>query len=354
MTIQLSIQNLTKQYPTGEGAKNISIDVHQGEMLTLLGPSGCGKSTILRTVGGFEEPSSGDIRITDQSVLHLPPEKRPTAMVFQSYNLWPHMKVYDNLAFSLKLLKKPKKEIEQKVKWALDLVRLPDAAKKFPTELSGGQQQRIAVARALLLEPKVLLLDEPFSALDAKLRNELREELREIQARERLTMLFVTHDQEEALAISDRIVVMNAGKIEQIATPSEIYENPASLFVAQFIGRMNFLPGKCVGQLLQIGSLQYPNIGKHTGEVTICVRPEDVVIVNKNENGLDAKVNKVTMLGHYAEVTLYTSIGNIKMFVDREQMGSLVLQDMVKIKLLNIKTFKQESSNNETREELVC
>ncbi|MCP8971021.1 ABC transporter ATP-binding protein [Ectobacillus sp. SYSU M60031] len=346
MTIQLSIENMTKLYPTGEGIRDISLQVKQGEMVTLLGPSGCGKTTVLRSVGGFIEPGSGDIRITDDSVLRLPPEKRPTAMVFQSYNLWPHMTVYDNLAFSLKLRKKSKAEIKQKVQWALGLVQLTGAEKKYPSELSGGQQQRIALARALLLEPKVLLLDEPFSALDAKLRHQLREELRDIQARQNLTMLFVTHDQEEALSISDRIVVMNKGRIEQIATPEEIYNNPASLFVAQFIGRMNFLPGEIRHHKLHIGDLQQDYNGAESGGVTVCVRPEDVVLAGEGEPFLEARIEKVMMLGHYAEVTVQTAIGPIKMFIDRARMPQYATGESIRITCLHTHVFP-----NKTEEE---
>ncbi|MGG3574012.1 ABC transporter ATP-binding protein [Bacillus gobiensis] len=344
MPVQLSIQNLTKIYETGEGVKDISIDVEKGQLVTLLGPSGCGKTTVLRSAGGFIEPNSGSIKIGGNEVLHLPPEKRPTAMVFQSYNLWPHMTVFDNLAFSLKLKKVKKQEIKEKVSWALALVRLSGAEKKYPGELSGGQQQRIALARALLLNPEVLLLDEPFSALDAKLRHELREELREIQAQQNLTMLFVTHDQEEALSISDKVVVMNHGNIEQIATPKEIYNNPASLFVAQFIGRMNFLNGQAESNLINAGTLQFPNPGHNNGDVTIAIRPEDVSVAEPFENGLEARVDKVMMLGHYVEVTLHSMLGQIKMFVDSSKIDQFRLDENIKVKFTKIQSFQNSNS----------
>ena len=312
LSIQLSIQQLSKIYATGDGVKDFSLDIEEGELVTLLGPSGCGKSTVLRSVGGFIEPSGGSIHIGGKIVNHLPPEKRPSAMVFQSYNLWPHMTVFDNLAFSLKLKKMKKTQIKEKVEWALTLVQLLGSEKKYPMELSGGQQQRIALARALLLEPKILLLDEPFSALDAKLRHELREELREIQAKQNLTMLFVTHDQEEALSISDRIVVMNKGNVEQIATPQEIYNYPSSIFVAQFIGKMNFLQGMATAEKISIGTLAYPNLDRYIGEVTIAVRPEDVVIANGISDGMEARIEKMMMLGHYVELSLHTVSGKIK------------------------------------------
>ena len=351
-SVQLAIENLTKLYPTGEGVKNINLEVKQGEMVTLLGPSGCGKTTVLRSVGGFINPDDGDIKITDESVLSLPPEKRPTAMVFQSYNLWPHMTVSENLGFSLKLKKVRKDEIKKKVKWALELVQLEGSEKKYPSELSGGQQQRIAVARALIMNPKVLLLDEPFSALDAKLRHELREQLREIQARERLTMLFVTHDQEEALSISDKIVVMNKGKIEQIATPQEIYTRPASLFVAQFIGKMKFLQGHAKGSILEVGHLRLPNHDSYSGQVTVGVRPEDVVLAKEKEQGMTASITKVMMLGHYAEVTLHTLVGTIKMFVDRSEITYFIVGQTITIQFSSFQVF-HETINIKNQEAVI-
>ncbi|GAA4850816.1 ABC transporter ATP-binding protein [Paenibacillus vulneris] len=324
---QLSIQNFMKVFKTGDGVKGVSLDVNKGELVTLLGPSGCGKTTVLRAVGGFLEPDSGDILIEGRSVLQVPPEKRPTAMVFQSYNLWPHMTVFDNLAFGLKIRKKKKEEIRTAVDKALQLVRLHGIESKMPGQLSGGQQQRVAVARALLLEPAVLLLDEPFSALDAKLRFEMREELRDIQASTGLTMVFVTHDQEEALSISDRIVVMNAGRIEQIDTPQRIYDHPETLFVAQFIGRMNFLSGRGHGVSVDIQGRSFPVGRELDGAVTAAVRPEDVFISEwegEDRAGVfPATIRQVMILGHYAEVTADTTAGPVKLFVPRERAVSL-------------------------------
>ena len=243
-------------------------------------------------------------------------------------------------------------KIKKKVKWALELVQLEGSEKKYPSELSGGQQQRIAVARALIMNPKVLLLDEPFSALDAKLRHELREQLREIQARERLTMLFVTHDQEEALSISDKIVVMNKGKIEQIATPQEIYTRPASLFVAQFIGKMNFLQGHAKGSILEVGHLRLPNHDSYSGQVTIGVRPEDVVLAKEKEQGMTASITKVMMLGHYAEVTLHTLVGTIKMFVDRSEITYFIVGQTITIQFSSFQVF-HETINIKNQEAVI-
>ncbi|MFC4401982.1 ABC transporter ATP-binding protein [Gracilibacillus xinjiangensis] len=352
MAVKLSIENLSKIYPTGEGVKNIDFHVKEGELVTLLGPSGCGKTTVLRSVGGFIDPTSGAIKINNKEVHHLPPEKRPSAMVFQSYNLWPHMTVFNNLAFSLKLRKVNKKEIEKRIEEVLTLVHLKGMEKKYPSELSGGQQQRIALARALLLEPEVLLLDEPFSALDAKLRHELREELREIQSKQNLTMLFVTHDQEEALSISDKIVVMNNGNIEQIANPQDVYNTPASLFVAQFIGRMNFVKGKADTNILQIGNLTYPFTDSYTGEVTVGIRPEDIQPVQSNAASIEAKVEAIMMLGHFAEITLHTIIGSLKMFVDRKQMEQIRLKSTIAIQFNHLQVFNEngEVLNNRRME----
>jgi putative spermidine/putrescine transport system ATP-binding protein len=325
MEYQLSIQKLTKRYKTGEGVSDISLDVRKGELLTLLGPSGCGKTTVLRSIGGFLEPDSGDILIEGRSVLKLPPEKRPTSMVFQSYNLWPHMTVYDNLAFGLKIRKMNKDHIRQAVAEVLQLVRLPGAENKFPSQLSGGQQQRIAVARSLLLKPAVLLLDEPFSALDAKLRHEMREELREIQANTGLTMVFVTHDQEEALSISDRIVVMNQGNMEQIASPQHIYDEPSTLFVAQFIGKMNFLKGVVeAGRVKLLDELQFPNPKGLTGGVVVAIRPEDVILNDEEGQGVTGTIKQVMVLGHYAEVTIdLQGRGTVKAFQPRDVVKGL-------------------------------
>jgi putative spermidine/putrescine transport system ATP-binding protein len=234
------------------------------------------------------------------NVEHLPPEKRPTAMVFQSYNLWPHMTVFENMAFGLKLRKVPKAERHQRVMDMLELVKMPGMEKKYPGQMSGGQQQRIAIARSLLLKPDVLLLDEPFSALDAKIRSQMREELRKIQLDLNITVVFVTHDQEEAMALSDRIVVMNKGFFEQIDTPANIYKNPLNQYVASFIGDMNFI---------------------RANNKTIAVRPEYVSIKKGSGEGEGGTVRAVMILGHYAEVTVDTEHGIIKSFITNEEAG---------------------------------
>lgn len=205
---KLIIENLTKKFSKNEGVENINLCVKEHELLTLLGPSGCGKTTILRAIGGFNQIDSGRILLDGKEIQDLQPEKRPTGMVFQSYNLWPHMTIYENMAFGMQIRKCPKEQIKKEIQKMLELVRMDGSEKKYPSQLSGGQQQRIAIARALVLKPSLLLLDEPFSALDAKIRGQMREELKRIQREAGLTVMFVTHDQEEAMAISDRIAVM--------------------------------------------------------------------------------------------------------------------------------------------------
>lgn len=316
-TVKLEIRDMTKHYDNGDGVEHINLKIYEGEIVTMLGPSGCGKSTILRTIGGFLDVTSGDILIDGSSIVKLPPEKRPTAMVFQSYNLWTHMTVYENLAFGLKLRKRPKAEIESEIEKHLKLVSMSGFEKKYPTQLSGGQQQRIAIARSLMLKPSVLLLDEPFSALDAKIRQQMREELKKIQSELGITVVFVTHDQEEAMALSHRIVVMNKGVFEQIGTPTEIYDKPVSKYVASFIGEMNFLE--------KDGS-------------TVAVRPEDVAITGE-ETDIHGYVRTIMILGHYVEVNVQCGDTVMKCFVDRDVSNSIHVGDPVNLKLLNQHIF---------------
>lgn len=306
--IKLQLKELCKRYDNGDGVEHINLDVYEGEIVTFLGPSGCGKTTILRMIGGFLDVTSGDILVDGKSIVDLSPEKRPTAMVFQSYNLWPHMTVYENLAFGLQLRKINKHEIEERIKEMLALVSMSGTEKKYPNQLSGGQQQRIAIARSLLLKPSLLLLDEPFSALDAKIRQQMREELKKIQSDLGITVIFVTHDQEEAMALSHRIVVMDKGKFEQIGTPTEIYDKPATKHVASFIGEMNFLK---------------------QGDKLIAVRPEDITLVAGHEGDFVGVIRTIMVLGHYIQVSVQHNDDVIKCFVDRDEIGTLKTGDEV-------------------------
>ena len=265
--------------------------------------------------------TSGDILIDGNSIVGLSPENRPTAMVFQSYNLWPHMTIYENLAFGMKLRKIPKKTIDEDIKNMLALVSMSGCEKKYPSQLSGGQQQRIAIARSLLLKPSLLLLDEPFSALDAKIRQQMREELKRIQSELGITVIFVTHDQEEAMAISHRIVVMNKGKFDQIGTPDEIYDKPATLHVASFIGEMNFID---------------------QGNTTIAVRPEDLLLT-KEEGDMEGTVETVMLMGHYVLMTAKVGDSIVKCFVNREQGDHLREGMKVNLKIGKHTQFKKSA-----------
>jgi putative spermidine/putrescine transport system ATP-binding protein len=300
----LVLRGLAKNLGGRSIVEGLDLTVAKGELVCLLGPSGCGKTTTLRMVAGFVEPDGGEILIDGEPVTGLPPERRPTAMVFQNYALWPHMTVFGNVAFGLKLRGLPKKEIRDRVGEALELVGLTHHTDSRPAHISGGEQQRVALARALVLEPKVLLLDEPLSNLDAKLRVRVRDEIREIQQRIGITTVLVTHDQDEALSVADRIAVMNTGRIEQLDTPSGLYDAPGTRFVAGFVGTMNFLDGRAADGSLHVGETAVPfDALTETGSDarSFAVRPENVVI---GSEGARAKVIREVPRGHFREVLL--------------------------------------------------
>jgi ABC-type Fe3+/spermidine/putrescine transport system ATPase subunit len=262
-TSPLRLENVTKRFVSVMAVDHVSLEIPRGSFTTLLGPSGCGKTTLLRIIAGFYTPDEGNIYLDDQRVDQMPAHQRGTAMVFQDYALWPHMSVYDNIAYGLRMKKIPKDEIRQRVEGVMQLVEMSaELLKRKPTELSGGQQQRVALARALIVQPRVLLLDEPLSNLDAKVRQRLRVEIRRLQRRIGITTVYVTHDQEEALSMSDKVVVMNRGKVMQVGTPEEIYHKPATAFVAEFLGVTNVLRGTASadGKSVQVAgtNIQHP------------------------------------------------------------------------------------------------
>lgn len=297
----------------------ISFNVNAGELVTLLGPSGCGKTTTLRMIAGLEAVTSGTISIGRSDVTHRPASDRDVSMVFQSYALFPHKTVFENVCYGLIFSGYSKVDAEKKAKSGLELVGLEHLKTRFPSELSGGQQQRVAVARALVLEPQVLLFDEPLSNLDAKLRRSVREEIRELQQRLSLTVVYVTHDQEEALAVSDRIIVMEEGRISQIGSPRELYEQPKSLFVANFIGDSNILPCTINGsgkreKVLMIGHLKIKKAGirSESGTTSALIRPEHIKLFRKaTTSALAGTVEKATYIGSKVEYNIRTSVGSV-------------------------------------------
>jgi ABC-type Fe3+/spermidine/putrescine transport system ATPase subunit len=294
---RIEIGDLVVRYGDTVAVDGVSFTVARGEHVTLLGPSGCGKTTTLRAIAGLEQPHSGTIRIDGKAMYSsaegrdVPTEKRGVSMVFQSYAVWPHMSVFDNVAYGLKVRKLQAAEIRDKVMHALELVQMPAFADRSAAKLSGGQQQRVALARAIAFSPTVLLFDEPLSNLDAKLRAEMRVELRELQRRLDITSVYVTHDQEEALAISDRVIVMNVGGIEQIGTPDEIYNRPRSRFVADFVGSANLIAGRIAGNGAQAGAVRFETTDGMVLEATAPHRPrgdETTVAVRTAYIGLSA------------------------------------------------------------------
>ncbi|MEE9198530.1 MAG: ABC transporter ATP-binding protein [Dehalococcoidia bacterium] len=312
----ISLRNLSKLYGEVRALDNANLEIEAGEFLTLLGPSGSGKSTTLMMIAGFVIPTGGDIQIDGKSIVSIPTYKRNLGMVFQNYSLFPHMDVYKNIAFPLQMRKMKKREIEPRVQAALELVRLPGMEKRRANQLSGGQQQRIALARALVYEPAVLLLDEPLGALDLKLRQELQIELKHLHERLGVTIIYVTHDQSEALTMSDRIVVLNFGAIQQVGSPEALYQQPSNQFVADFIGESNFVTGhgQLEGDTLILGSedgLRFTGVARTEDidleNATMVIRPESVLPVAEG-NGLanifEGEVEEVIYLGEIVKYTI--------------------------------------------------
>jgi len=319
---EIRLEGVSKYFGRFKALDRVSFTVNPGEFFTLLGPSGCGKTTTLRVIAGFEIPEEGRVYIDGVDVTFKKPYERNTAMVFQNYALWPHMTVFDNVAYGLKVRGYSRDEIRRRVNWALDLLGLKGLENRYPLQLSGGQQQRVALARAIVVEPKVLLLDEPLSNLDARLRIRVREEIVLLQRKLRITAIYVTHDQEEAMSISDRIAVMDRGRIVQIGTPWEVYSNPANLFVATFMGRSNVLDGIIAGReadglyIVDINGLKLYGTSRESlregDKVKVVIRNEDAEPLEGDRvqpNVIEGKVVRSSLIGFAIQVKLLLSNG---------------------------------------------
>lgn len=327
--VDVRLEKVTKLFDEVVAANKVSLQIKDGEFFTLLGPSGCGKTTTLRIVAGFIQQDEGDVYFGDRLMNDVPPNKRNTGMVFQTYAVWPHMNTFDNISFGLDLRKVSKEEKSSRVTEVLRLVGMEGMEKRFPSQLSGGQQQRVALARALVIEPEVLLLDEPLSNLDAKLRVQTRTEIKKLQKELKITTLYVTHDQEEALSISDRIAIQNKGSIQQVGIPRAIYEDPSNKFIADFIGIANFIDGKLIdidekNQVVVVSTDYGVNIiSKIHGEeglqkgmtVLASIRPEAIAVYepktrHKDSNNIDGEVRLTTYLGSLARYEIQTPWGS--------------------------------------------
>ena len=312
----LRIQSLSKQYGDSFAVSNFNLEVQKGEFVSLLGPSGCGKTTTLQMIAGFVDATSGSIQLDGRDITRVKPNDRGLGIVFQTYALFPHMTVRQNVEFGLEMRKCPKKEREERTMQALALVHLENHGGRYPRELSGGQRQRVALARALVIRPSVLLLDEPLSNLDAKLREEMQFELREIQRKVGTTTIMVTHDQAEAMSISDRVVVMEAGKITQVGTPHEVYEHPGNQFISTFVGKTNVVNGRLQSEQGQqcwvAGALQHPQVqGTAASAASLALRPEKIQIVAAGSGLCDGTVTQQFFLGNMWMYTVQTAMGEM-------------------------------------------
>ncbi len=322
--MRVDLKGVSKRFGETLVVDDVGFRIREGELFFLLGPSGSGKTTVLRLVAGFYRPDGGEILFDGRAVNDLPPNRRNTGMVFQNYALWPHMTVAKNIEYGLRIRKLPAEERRRRVAEVLETVRMTEYAERTPNQLSGGQQQRVALARALVVRPGILLLDEPLSNLDAKLRLEMRDEIRRIHEETRITALYVTHDQKEALSLADRMAILRDGRVEQIGTPREVYRAPANRFVADFIGETNFLEGSVVdrrdGHLVvetSIGRLVAATERAATGRVTVGIRPESFVFEGGGPNRFSCRIEGVTYLGEVEQYRLRTRDGRSMLAVEQ-------------------------------------
>lgn len=343
----ITISHITKSFGENTVLKDFTETFKDGEFITLLGPSGCGKTTMLRIIAGFEKPTSGELYIDDQLVsggkTFVPPEKRGIGMVFQSYAVWPHMNVFDNVAYPLRIQKKPKEQIKAAVSKVLEIVHLSQYAERLPSQLSGGQQQRVALARALVAEPKLLLLDEPLSNLDAKLRESMRFEIKEIQQRTGITVVYVTHDQTEAMAMSDRIFLINSGVVQQCGTPQEIYNQPANQFVADFLGKVDFFKGEVAsGRIVfsSMGGQSIPYNGDRTGKVEVAIRPENLYFAE--DGPLSGTLETVYYLGDVNDCRVRVGETLVRVIVGGYLAGTLRTGNSVRLQVRDFMVFPDD------------
>ena len=349
----ITIENIVRTFENGftilEGFTQTFED---GGFVTLLGPSGCGKTTLLRLIAGFDKPTQGEIRIGDDVVCSakkfVPPEKRNVGMVFQSYAVWPHMTVFENVAYPLKIKKVPKATMREKVEKVLESVHLIQYMDRIPSQLSGGQQQRVALARALVAEPKLLLLDEPLSNLDAKLREAMRFEIKEIQKAYGITVVYVTHDQTEAMAMSDKVIVMNKGLVQQVGTPMELYRNPANQFVAAFVGKVNFLRGEVKDGKIELTGLgqSIPYDGPRTGKVVVAVRPENIAISQEPGGMLEGTLTSKYYLGDTSDCRVEIGGEFIRVITDGNRYDGFVTPGKVYMDFNNVMVYDDDGTDH--------
>ncbi len=360
MSVCIKIRNAVKKYGNNTIISDLSLDIKEGEFFTLLGPSGCGKTTLLRMIAGFNSIEGGDFFFNDKRINDIDPSKRNIGMVFQNYAIFPHLSVRDNVAFGLKNRKVPKEEMMKETDQFMELMHIKEYADRMPERLSGGQQQRVALARALVIKPDVLLMDEPLSNLDAKLRVEMRTVIKEIQNTVGITNVYVTHDQEEAMAVSDRIAVMNHGDIQQVGTPKDIYQRPQNLFVAAFIGRSNVMTGelKMNGDTPVVCfdagfEMEMPNIRpecRKDQKVKISVRPEEFVIGEENQtDGIRAVIDSSVFLGLNTHYFVHTQDGEKLEIIQESQIDSIIpsgTQICLRVKKEKVNVFSAEKEDN--------
>ncbi len=349
----ITIRNVKKCFGDTVVLRDFTQEFREGEFITLLGPSGCGKTTMLRMIAGFERPTQGEIAIGEQVVsskkVFIPPEKRDIGMVFQSYAVWPHMTVFDNVAYPLRIKKLPKGEVEHRVEALLQVVHLGRYAQRMPGQLSGGQQQRVALARALVMNPR-LLLDEPLSNLDAKLRESMRFEIKEIQKNFGISVVYVTHDQSEAMAMSDRVIVINRGVIQQIGTPIEIYRNPANQFVADFLGKINFIKGEVKNgriELTGLGqSLAYD--GPRTGKVVVAVRPENIDL-SLDSGDLEGRISSMFYMGDVNDCRVDINGVQVRVIADSHSYDKLYGNEKIFLRIKEFLVYEDDGNDEHTK-----